>query len=80
MENEAEGCVHVGEGPLMLGEARGARRRDEEGGTDAEMAGWRHQRDAHESQHAPGVGGGQGGLACCRPCAGREPDAPERPD
>ena len=29
------------------------------------MAGWHHQLDGHESEHAPGVGDGQGGLARC---------------
>ena len=29
-----------------------------------EMAGWHHRFNGHESEQAPGVGGGQGGLAC----------------
>ena len=29
------------------------------------MAGWHHQLDGCESQGAPGVGDGQGGLECC---------------
>ena len=31
------------------------------------MAGWHHRLDGHESERAPGVGGGRGGLACCGP-------------
>ena len=30
-----------------------------------EMAGWHHWLDGRESQWTPGVGDGQGGLACC---------------
>ena len=29
------------------------------------MAGWHHRLDAYESEWTPGVGDGQGGLACC---------------
>ena len=29
------------------------------------MAGWHHRLDGHESECTPGVGDGQGGLACC---------------
>ena len=29
------------------------------------MAGWHHQLDGRESEWTPGVGDGQGGLACC---------------
>ena len=35
--------------------------------TEDEMAGWHHQLDGHESEQAPGVGDGQGNLACCSP-------------
>ena len=31
----------------------------------AEMAGWHHRPSGHEFEQAPGVGDGQGGLACC---------------
>nr|XP_014337309.1 PREDICTED: glycoprotein Xg [Bos mutus] len=31
------------------------------------MGGWHHQLDGHEFEQAPGVGDGQGGLACCGP-------------
>ena len=33
--------------------------------TEDEMAGWHHWLDGHESEWTPGVGDGQGGLACC---------------
>ena len=33
--------------------------------TEDEMAGWHHQLDGCESEWTPGVGDGQGGLACC---------------
>ena len=29
------------------------------------MVGWHHQLNGHESKQAPGVGDGQGRLACC---------------
>ena len=32
-----------------------------------EMVGWHHRLSGHESEQAPGVGDGQGGLACCSP-------------
>ena len=31
------------------------------------MVGMHHQFDGHEFEQAPGVGGGQGNLACCSP-------------
>ena len=31
------------------------------------MVGWHHCLDAYEFEQAPGVGDGQGGLACCSP-------------
>ena len=37
----------------------------EKGTTEDEMAGWHHQLDGHELEWTPGVGDGQGGLACC---------------
>ena len=35
--------------------------------TENEMVGWHHQLNGHEldMSWAPGVGDGQGGLACC---------------
>ena len=38
---------------------------EEEGMTEDEMAGWHHRLDGCEFEWTPGVGDGQGGLACC---------------
>ena len=38
---------------------------EEKGMTEDEMAGWHHWHDGHEFGLTPGVGDGQGGLACC---------------
>ena len=38
---------------------------EEKGTTEDEMAGWPHWLDGHEFEWTPGVGDGQGGLACC---------------
>ena len=38
---------------------------EEKGTTEDEMAGWHHGLDGCESEWTPGVGDGQGGLACC---------------
>ena len=38
---------------------------EEKGTTEDEMAGWHHGLDGHEFERTPGVGDGQGGLACC---------------
>ena len=32
--------------------------------TEDEMDGWHHQLDGHEFEQTPGVGDGEGGLAC----------------
>ena len=37
---------------------------EEKGTTEDEMAGWPHWLHGHESEWTPGVGEGQGGLAC----------------
>ena len=42
------------------------------------MAGWHHRLYGHEFEQAPGVGNGQGGLACCGPWGHKESDTPER--
>ena len=34
--------------------------------------------DGHEFEQTPGVGDGQGGLACCRPYSGKESDTTEQ--
>ena len=33
--------------------------------TEDEIVGWHHQLVGHEFEKAPGVGDGQGSLACC---------------
>ena len=38
---------------------------EEKGTTKDEMAGWHHWLDGHGFGWTPGVGNGQGGLACC---------------
>ena len=59
---------------LMLGGIGGRRRR----GREDEMAGWHHWLDGHESEWTPGVGDGQGGLACCNSWGRKESDMTER--
>ena len=46
--------------------------------TEDEMAGWNHWLDGHESEWTPGVGDGQGGLACCDSWGRKESDTTER--
>jgi len=38
---------------------------EEKGMTEDEMVGWHHRLDGHGFGWSPGVGDGQGGLACC---------------
>ena len=42
------------------------------------MAGWHHLLDGRESERTPGVGDGQGGLACCDSWGRKELDTTER--
>ena len=49
----------------------------EKGTTEDEMAGWHHQLDGHEFGWTPGVGDGQGGLACCDLWGCKESDTTE---
>ena len=53
---------------LMLGKTEGGRRRGRQ------MVGWHWRLNGHEFEQAPGVGDGQGGLACCSPWGLRESD------
>ena len=41
------------------------------------MVGWYIQLDGYKFEQAPGVGDGQGGLACCRPWGPKESDMTE---
>ena len=50
---------------------------EEKGMTEDEMAGWHHRLDGHEFEWTPGVGDGQGGLACCNPWGHKESDMTE---
>ena len=59
---------------LMLGGIGGRRRR----GRQDEMAGWHHWLDGREFEWTPGVGDGQGGLACCDSWGCKELDTTER--
>ena len=45
--------------------------------TEDEMVGWQHQLSGDEFEQAPGVGDGQGGLACCGPWDCKESDTTE---
>ena len=46
--------------------------------TEDEMVGWQYQLDGHEFEQAPGVGDGQGSLACCSPWGHKELDMIEQ--
>ena len=62
----------------LIGKDPGAgkdRRREEKGTTEV---GWHHRLDGHEFEQAPGVGDGQGDLACCSPWGQKESDMTER--
>ena len=50
---------------------------EEKGTTEDEMAGWHHWFDGRESEWTPGVGDGQGGLACCDSWGRKESDTTE---
>ena len=49
-----------------------------EGDDGDETAGWHHGLDGGESEWTPGVGDGQGGLACCDSRDRKELDTTER--
>ena len=51
---------------------------EEKGMTEGGMVGWHHQLKGHEFEQTPGVGDGQGGLACCSPWGHKELDTSER--
>ena len=51
---------------------------EEKGTTEDEMAGWHHWLDGGEVEWTPGVGDGQGGLACCDSWGRKESDMTER--
>ena len=49
-----------------------------EGDDKDEMAGWHHRLNGHEFARTPGVGDGQGGLACCDSWGRKESDTTEQ--
>ena len=52
--------------------------KEEKGTTEDEMAGWCHWLYGRESEWSPGVGDGQGGLACCDSWGCKESDTTEQ--
>ena len=48
-----------------------------EGTIEDEIVGWHHRLNGHEFGWTPGVGDGQGGLACCSSWAHKESDMTE---
>ena len=46
--------------------------------TEDEMAGWHHRLNGHGFEQTPGVGDGQGGLACCGSWGYKESDKTEQ--
>ena len=52
--------------------------REKKGMTEDEMVEWHHRLDGHGFGWTPGVGDGQGGLACCDSWGRKELDMTER--
>ena len=50
---------------------------EEKGMTEGEMVEWHHLLNGHEFGWTPGVGDGQGGLACCSPWRHKQSDVTE---
>ena len=50
---------------------------EEKGVTEDEMVRWHHGLNGHEFEWTPGVGDGQGGLACCSPWGRKDSDMTE---
>ena len=59
---------------LMLGKIEGRQKRV----TEYEMVGWHHRLNRRGFGWTPGVGDGQGGLACCGSRGLKELDMTER--
>ena len=53
-------------------------RQEEKGTTEDDMFGWHHWLNEREFEQVPGVGDGQGSLACCSPWGCKESDMTER--
>ena len=52
-------------------------KQEENGMTEDERVGWHHWLNGHEFEQTPGVGDGQGSLACCSPWVCKEQDVTE---
>ena len=52
---------------------------DEKWAIEDELVGWHHRLNGHEFEQAPGVGDGQGSLACCSPWGHKGLDTTEWP-
>ena len=50
---------------------------EKKGMTEDEMVGWHHRHNGHGFGWTPGVGDGQGGLACCSSWGHKESDTTE---
>ena len=46
--------------------------------TEDEMVEWNLQLNGHEFEQAPGVGDGEGSLACCSPWGRKQSDMTEQ--
>ena len=57
---------------LILGKIKGGRRRGWQ-----RMVGWHHWLNGHEFEQVPGIGDGQGSLACCSPWGRKDSDTIE---
>ena len=53
-------------------------RQEKKGTTEYEMVGWHHLLHGHAFEQAPGIGDGQGSLACCSTWGYKESDMTER--
>ena len=53
------------------------RRQKEKGTIEDEMVGWHQRLNGREFEQTPGVGDGQGSLACCSPWSRKESDTTE---
>ena len=46
--------------------------------TEGEMVAWHDRLNGHEFEYTPGVGDGQGDVACCSPWDHKESDMTEQ--
>ena len=72
---------HLMQRPALMGKDPDAGKdwgQEEKGTTEDKMVGWHHQLNGHGFGWTPGVGGGQGGLACCNSWGRQELDTTEQ--